>query len=254
MDALVLARRFLSECVCDVAPRFAEECGEAERVFLIARLAVETEEAALRVSAIVEIAEVHRIEKAIGFRGADRTEIAERLRSAADRYAAFEGGEFRGADIGIGLRRAGAEAGLRGQIDHRADFFAEFRRHVAVDDLDALGDAGIDRIRERHAGLIGDRLPVDDVLALAVRALKVETAVLIFREAGRRRDDLLHRSRRDRGRRLRDVRLVDVDVTLAVVGLQLRDRRTRRDADRLAELCHGELDRRLDGHRGMDVD
>src|SRR5205807_9549247 len=143
-------------------------------------------------------------------------------RPAAPRRGGLDGGELGRADVRLGLGAAAAEPRLGGEVDDRADLLPELRRHVAVDDLDALGDAGIDRVGERHAGLVGDGLAVDDVLALAVRSLEVEAAVLVFGEAGGGGDDLLHGARGDRRGRLGDVGLVDVDVALAGVGLQLR--------------------------------
>src|SRR5205085_953899 len=138
-----------------------------------------------RVAVVVQIVEVDRIEEAIGLRAVDRAEVAGRLRPAADRGAGFYGGKLRSTDVRVGLRRAAAESGLRSQVNHRADLLAEFRRHIAVDHLDALRDAGIDGVGEGDAGLIGDGLTVDDVLALTVRALEVEAPVLVLGEAGR---------------------------------------------------------------------
>lgn len=113
------------------------------------------------------------------------------------------------------------ETRLRDHVHDRADLVAVLGGHVAVDHLHRLGDAGVDRVREGDAGLVGDGLAVDDELSLAVRALEVVAPVLVLRETGGGGDQLLHGPRGDRRRGAEDVGLVDVHVRRRGVRLEL---------------------------------
>ena len=252
-DPLVLPGVLLREHVGHVAIGPAHEHGEAELVAQVVGGVIEARKPALRITGVVEVGEVRRIEEPVRPGTVHGAVGAEVLRATAEGESPFVGRETCAAAVDLAVEGR-AQAGLGGQMDHGARLLAVLRGDVAVDELDGLGDAGIDRVRERHARLVGDGLAVEHVLALAVEALEMEAAVLILREPGRGGEQLLDGAGGDGGRRARDVRLVDVDVRGRGVGLELCRGWLRGDGHRLRSHRDTERDVDLGGRRRPHVD
>ena len=168
--------------VGNVTVRPSGQRGEADLVAQVVGGEVQAEEAALGVAGVVQVRGIDGIQEAVRPGPVDGAVDADVLRSASQGEPALVGPEPGAAAGEVAVERR-AEAGLRDQVNHRARLVTVLRGHVAVDHLDGLRDAGVDRVGERDPGLIGDGLPVHDVLALAVEALEMEAAVLVLGEA-----------------------------------------------------------------------
>ncbi len=146
-----------------------------------------------------------------------------------------------------------AQGGTGGEVDDAVRLLAELGGDAAGDDLDPLGDAGVERIREGDPHLVADRLAVDHQELLRVAALEVVAAVLVLAEAGRGEDDRLEGARGDRRGEAADQRLVDVGVSRGVVRLDLDVLLLGGDGRRAREL-RGELDLLIDRHGAAHLD
>ena len=252
-NRLVLPVLFLGERVRDVAGRPAEDRGQTKRVGGVGRAGIEPQECPLAVPIVIEIVEVDRVGEIVGTGCAQGGERPKVFGPGADGGPALVGGELRITAVDLSLERR-AERGLRRHVDDGPDLLAVLGGNVPIDDLQGLGDARVERVRERHAGLVGDRLTVDDELRLAVGALEMKPAVLVLGEPGRGGQDLLHGAGRDGGRRPLDVGLVDVDVRHRGVGFELGGGRLGLDLYGLGHAGEFERDVDLLGNGAPDVD
>ena len=253
LDELVLPGCRLLESVGHVALRAAEKGGDAHEVPHVGRGVVQAQEAALGVAVVVQVVEVHGVQEAIRPRAAERREQAEAPGASAGGEATLVGRVAGRPPVDVGVPGMG-ETRLRDHVHDRADLVAVLGGHVAVDHLHRLGDAGVDRVREGDAGLVGNGLAVDDELSLAVRALEVVAPVLVLRETGGGGDQLLHGPRGDRRRGAEDVGLVDVHVRHRGVRLELRRGLLGGHGHRLLHSSQLEGDRDLERSGRPDVD
>ena len=153
---------------------------------------------------VVEAVEGDRVEETVGLRGVEVEKQAGTGAAPAQRRRAFERRKARRADSRVAMETLASERRAGGQVDHAVGLLAELGGDAAGDDLDPLGDRRVERVGEGDADLVADRLAVDHQELLRMAALEVIAAVLVLREAGRRRDDRLERARGERCRLLPD--------------------------------------------------
>ena len=200
MLALVLARQLLRTEVRQLERGAAAHGVQAQRVAR-GQAEIDPAERTDEIPRVVQVVERHLVEEAIGVEGGHRPEVAHAPAFAPQldaRLARAEAAERACERTGEGA--PGPEAAAAVQHGHPRYLAAELGRHVAGEQLHGLHHAGIERVGERAGQLVADREAVHDEGHLVVGAARVDRAVGVLGEAGKRHQHGLEPAARD-GRR-----------------------------------------------------
>ena len=152
---------------------------------------------------IVQRRELGGVEIAVRRDARQREEIAQRVRSHADRRVEGRRAERSIPHVEIAGRVRLIEPRLGDDVHHQTALVAVFGRRDARNDFHRLHRVRRQLIRIHAALLVGDRLIVDRELGLCVIADRMEKAVRISHDPGRRHgDDLVQSGQFDVGLRL----------------------------------------------------